>query len=38
MGALKAIVLDGLTAGESVIVTPQAARDGQRVVLATGGR
>jgi hypothetical protein len=37
MGARKAQVIAGLAEGESVILTPNAIRDGQRVAAAGGG-
>ena len=37
-GARQALVIEGLASGEPVILTPRAARDGQRVAAAGGGR
>jgi RND family efflux transporter MFP subunit len=37
VGAKKALVLEGLSEGEAVILTPNAIRDGERVAAAAGG-
>jgi HlyD family secretion protein len=37
IGPKKALVIEGPSEGESIILTPSAIRDGQRVVAAAGG-
>jgi HlyD family secretion protein len=38
VGAKKALVIEGLSEGEAVVLTPNAIRDGERVAAAGGGR